>query len=76
MSTASVGSLCFIKSSINAAVFQNLLEHYMPVQQASFMGMRTSSSARQHLPTQLKVQNSGSATIGLLCLIGPQTDLT
>ncbi len=29
MSSAGVGPLCFIKSKVNAAVYQELLEHFM-----------------------------------------------
>ncbi len=29
MSSAGVGPLCFLKSTVNAAIYQNILEHFM-----------------------------------------------
>ncbi len=30
MSSANVGPLCFLKSSVNAAIYQDIFEHFMP----------------------------------------------
>ncbi len=30
MSSAGVGPLCFLKSTVNAAIYQEILEHFMP----------------------------------------------
>ncbi len=71
MSSAGVGQLCFLKSTVNAAIYQELLEHFMlPSANISF------SSRTWHLPTLPKVPKAGSMTMVLLCLIGQQTCLT
>ncbi len=70
MSYAGVGPLCFLKSTVNAAICQEILL-------TSFMEMLISFSTRTwHLPTLPKVPKAGSMTMVLLCLIGQQTRLT
>ncbi len=76
MSSAGVGPLCFLKSTVNAAIYQEILEHFMLLL-TSFMEMLISFSSRTcHLPTLPKVPKAGSVTMVLLCLIGQQTRLT
>ncbi len=75
MSSAGVGPLCFLKSTVNAAIYQEILEYFMLP--SSFMEMLISFSSRTwHLPTLPKVSKTGSMTMVLLCLIGQQTRLT
>ncbi len=72
MSSAGVGPLCFLKSTVNAAIYQEI-----DLLLTSFMEMLISFSSRTwHLPTLPKVPKAGSMTIVLLCLIGQQTRLT
>ncbi len=56
MSSAGVGPLCFLKSTVNAAIYQEILEHFMlhALQLlTSFVEMLISFSSRTwHLPTQ------------------------
>ncbi len=37
MSSAGVGPLCFLKSTVNTAIYQEILEHFMLPQLTSFM---------------------------------------
>ncbi len=77
MSSAGVGPLCFLKSTVNAAIYQEILEHFMLPSADSFMEMLISFSSRTwHLPTLPKVPKACSMTMVLLCLIGQQTRLT
>ncbi len=77
MSSAGVGPLCFLKSTVNAAIYQEILEHFMLPPLTSFMEMLISFSSRTwHLPTLPKIPKAGSMTMVLLCLIGQQTRLT
>ncbi len=78
MSSAGVGPLCFLKSTVNAAIYQEILGA-LPcfLLLTSFMEMLISFSSRTwHLPTLPKVPKAGSMTMVLLCLIGQQTRLT
>ncbi len=76
MSSAGVGPLCFLKSTVNAAIYQEILEQCFLLL-TSFMEMLISFSSRTwHLPTLPKVPKAGSMTMVLLCLIGQQTPLT
>ncbi len=74
MSSAGVGPLCFLKSTVNAAIYQEILEHFM-LPSADKM-LISFSSRTWHLPTLPKVPKAGSMTMVLLCLIGQQTRLT
>ncbi len=77
MSSAGVGPLCFLKSTVNAAIYQEVLEHFMLPSADKFMEMLISFSSKMwHLPTLPKVPKAGSMTMVLLCLIGQQTRLT
>ncbi len=78
MSSAGVSPLCFLKSTVNAAIYQDILEHFMlPLLLTSFTEMLILFSSRTwHLPTLPKVPKAGSMTKVLLCLIGQQTRLT
>ncbi len=76
MSSAGVGSLCFLKSTVNAAIYQDILEHFMLPSadklygDADFIFQQDLASAH----TAKKVPKAGSMV--LLCLIGQQTCLT
>ncbi len=74
MSSADVGPLCFLKSTVNAAIYQEILEHFM-LPSADKM-LISFSSRTWHLPTLPKVPKAGSMAMVLLCLIGQQTSLT
>ncbi len=77
MSSAGVLSTVFLKSTVNAAIYQESLEHFMLLLLTSFMEMMISFSQQDlHLPTLPKVPKAGSMTMVLLCLIGQQTRLT
>ncbi len=77
MSSAGVGPLCFLKSTVNAAIYQEILEHFMLPSADQHLKMLISFSSRTwHLPTLTKVPKAGSMTMVLLCLIGQQTRLT
>ncbi len=76
ISSAGVGPLCFLKSTVNAAIYQEILE-YFTLLLTSFMEMLISFSSRNwHLPTLPKVPKAGLMTKVLLCLIGQQTHQT
>ncbi len=77
MSSAGVGPLCFLKSTVNAAIYQEILEHFMLSSADKLYEMLISFSSRTwHLPTLPKVPKAGSMTMVLLCLIGQQSRLT
>ncbi len=70
-------STVFLKSTVNAAIYQDILEHFMLPSADKLMEMLISFSSRTwHLPTLPKVLKAGSMTMVLLCLIGQQTRLT
>ncbi len=77
MSSAGVGPLCFLKSTVNADIYQEMLEHFSFLLLTSFMEMLISFSSRTwHLSTLPKVTKAVSMNMVLLCLIGQQTRLT
>ncbi len=77
MSSAGVGPLCFLKSTVNAAIYQEILKLFMLPSADKLSEMLISFSSRTwHLPTLPKVPKAGSMTMVLLCLIGQQTRLT
>ncbi len=78
MSSAGVGPLCFLKSTVNAAIYQDILEHFMLPSTDKLYGDADFlfSSRTWHLATLPKVPKAGSMTMVLLCLIGQQTHLT
>ncbi len=75
MSSAGVGPLCFLKSTVNTAIYQNILEHFMLPSVDKLYG-DADFIFQQDLPTLPKVPKAGSMTMVLLCLIGQQTRLT
>ncbi len=75
MSSACVGTLCFLRSKVNTAVYQEVLEHFMLL--TNFMEMQISFSNRTwHLHTVPKLPVPGLRTMVSLFLIGQQTRLT
>ncbi len=50
MSSAGVGPLCFIKSTVNTAIYQEILEHFSFLLLTSFMEMLISFSSRTLAP--------------------------
>ena len=46
MSSAGVSDLCFLKSSVNAAVYQDILEYFMVPAADQLFGITSSSSSR------------------------------
>ncbi len=77
MSSAGVGPLCFLKSTVNAAIYQEILDHFMLPSADKLYG-DADLIFQQDLATAhtAKVPNASSMTIVLLCLIGQQTRLT
>ncbi len=77
MSSAGVGLLCFLKSTVNAAVYQDILEHFMLPSADKLYGDADFIFQQDwHLPTLPKVPKAGSMTMVLLCLIDQHTRLT
>ncbi len=78
VTSAGVGPLCFIKSNVNAAVYQEILEHFMLPSadklygDADFLFQQDFSTC----PQCLKPLPSALLTMILLCLIGQPTCLT
>ena len=72
VSSAGVGPLCFIKSGVTAAVYQEILELFMLPSAHELYG-EADFIFQQDLA---KAPKPGSMTVGLLCLIGQQTRLT
>ncbi len=67
-------STVFLKSTVNAAIYQEILEHFMLPSADKLYGDADFISSRTwHLPTLPKVPKAGSMTMVLLCLIGQQT---
>ena len=76
MSSAGVGPLCFLRSRVNAAIYQEVLEHFLLLL-TNFMEMQISFSNRTwHLHTVPKLPVPGLRTMVSLFLIGQQTRLT
>ncbi len=78
MSSDGAGSLCFLKSTVKAAIYQEILEHVMLSSADKLCGDADFifCSRTWHLPTLPKVPKAGSMTMVLLCLIDQQTRLT
>ncbi len=72
VTSAGVGLLCFIKSKVNAAVYQEILEYFMLPSADKLYGDADFlfSAGLQHLPTVQKLLASALLTMVLLCLIG------
>ncbi len=79
MSSAGVGPLCFLKYTVNAAVYQDILEHFMHFSanklygDADFIFQQDLAPAHTAKGTKSWFNDNGSM---LLCLIGQQTRLT
>ncbi len=75
MSSVGVGPLCFLKSTVNAAIYQEILQQFHAfLLLTSFMEMLISFSSRDLAPAHTaKGTKAGSMTMVLLCLIGQQT---
>ncbi len=78
MSSAGVGPLCFLKSTVNAAIYQEILEHFMLPSADKLYGDADFIFQQDLAPahTLPNVPKAGSMTMVLLCLIGQQTRLT
>ncbi len=73
MSSSGIGPLCFLKCTVNAAIYQKICFLLL----TSFMEMLISfSSKTRYLPTLPKVPKTSSLIMVLLFLIGQQTRLT
>ncbi len=75
VSSAGVDPLCFLKSTVHAAIYQEILEHFMLPSADKLYG-EADFIFQQDLPTLPKVPKAGSMTVVLLCLIGQQTHQT
>ncbi len=77
MSSAGVGLLCFLKSTVNVAIYQEILEHFMLPSADKLYGDADFIFQQDLAPAHTaKVPKAGSMTMVLLCLIGQQTRLT
>ncbi len=77
MSSAGVGPLCFLKSTVNAAIYQEILEHFMLPSADKLYGDADFIFQQDLAPAHtVKGTKAGSMTMVLLCLIGQQTRLT
>ncbi len=74
MSSAGVGPLCFLKSTVHAAIYQEILEHFMLPSADKLYGDADLIFQQDLAPA--KGTKAGSMTMVLLCLIGQQTRLT
>ncbi len=72
MSSAGVGPLCFLKSTVNAAIYQEILEHFMLPSADKLYEMLISFSSRTwHLPTTAKGTKSWFNDHGVTVLDWP-----
>ncbi len=77
MSSAGVGPLCFLKSTVNAAIYQEILEHFMLPSADKLYGDADFIFQQDLAPAHTaKGTKAGLMTVVLLCLIGQQTHLT
>ncbi len=77
MSSAGVGPLCFLKSTVNASIYQEILEHFMLPSADKLYGDADFIFQQDLAPAHTaKGIKAGSMTMVLLCLIGQQTRLT
>ncbi len=72
--SAGVGPLCFIKSKVNSAIYQEILEHFM-LTSADKLYEDADFLFQQDIRTCTQCQ-SGLLTVILLCLTGQTTCLT
>ncbi len=77
MSSAGVGPLCFLRSKVNTAVYQEVLEHFMlPAADQLYGDADFIFQQDWHLHTVPKLPVPGLRTMVSLFLIGQQTRLT
>ncbi len=79
VTSAGVGPLCFIKYKVNAAIYQEILEHFMLPSANKIYGFSDflfQQDFSTWLPTVPKPLPSGLLTKISLCLIGQPTCLT
>ncbi len=77
MSSAGVGPLCFLRSKVNTAVYQEVLEHFMlPAADQLYGDADFIFQQDWHLHTVPKIPVPGLRTTVSLFLIGQQTRLT
>ncbi len=69
MSSVGVAPLCFLKSTVNIAVYQEIVEHLVLPSADKLYG-DADFIFQQDLPTLPKVPKAGPMTMVLLCLIG------
>ncbi len=70
-----VGSLCFLKSTVNAAIYQEILVHFVLLSAEKLYG-DADSIFQQDLAPAHTAKGTKSWFMVLLCLIGQQTRLT
>ncbi len=74
VSSAGVGPLCYLKSTVNAAIFQDILEHFMLPSSDKLYGDADIIFQQDLAPAHTaKVPKDGSMTMVLLCLTGQKT---
>ncbi len=77
MSSAGVGPLCFLKSTVNTAIFQEILEHFMLPSADKLYGDADFIFQQDLAPAHTaKGTKSWFDDHGILCSIGQQTRLT
>ncbi len=75
MSSASVGPLCFLKSKVNAAIYQEILDHFVLPSADKLYGDADFLFQQDLAPAHTaKVPKAGSMTMVLLCLTGQQRE--
>ncbi len=76
MSSAGIRPLCFLKSTVNAAMYQDILEHFMLPSADKLYGDADLIFQQDLAPAHTaKGTKTGYMTMVLLCLIGQQTRL-
>ncbi len=77
MSSVGVGPLCFLKFTVNAAIYQEILEYFMLPSADKLYGDADFIFQQDLAPAHTaNVPKAGSMTMVLLCMIGQQTHLT
>ncbi len=77
MSSAGVGPLCYMKSTVNAVIYQDILEHFMLPSADKLYGDADFIFQQDLAPAHsVKGTKSWFNDDVLLCLIGQQTHLT
>ncbi len=76
MSSAGVGPLCFLRSKVNTAVYQEVLEHFMLTAADQLYGDADFIFQQDLAPAHSAKPVPGLRTMVSLFLIGQQTRLT